>query len=178
MSVLRMTGMFGILWLLHHFGFTCGFSDPSMAGIAPVIFTSICSTALSMFSFTWTKPNTMLDPNNLSLPEEIARGSPICSRFTVALLYSSQVSGDPDFSTSHLDLPMAMETTPVQRKQDQQSYKLMSYAPAKPRILKGHSESVITTPLEVLISLFWFFYLKLLRFIKMTRGCAGDPVLS
>ena len=157
MSVLRMTGMFGILWLIHHFGFTCGFSDPSMAEFIPVIFTSLCSTALSMFSLTQTKPNTMLDPNNLSLPEEIARGSPICFRFPVALLCSPQVSGDPDFSTSHLDLPMAMETTPVQRKQDQQSYKLMSYAPAKPSILKGHSGNVITTSAEFLVSLFWFF---------------------
>ena len=84
MSVLRMTGMFGILWLLHHFGFTCGFSDPSMAEIALVIFTSLCFTALYMFSLTQTKPKTMLDPNFLTLPEEIARDSPIFSRLTVA----------------------------------------------------------------------------------------------
>ena len=53
----------------------------------------------------------------------------------------------------------------------------MRYAPAKPSILKGHSGYVITTSSEFLVSLFWFCYIKLLRFIKMTRDCTGDPVL-
>ena len=124
MSVLRMTGVFGILWLLRHFGFACGFSDPSMAGIAPVIFTSLCSTALFMFFLTQTKPNTMLDPNNCLCLKRYP-GVVLSAPVFLWQYYSSQVSGDPDFSTSHLGLPMAMETTPVQRKQNQQSYELM-----------------------------------------------------
>ena len=53
----------------------------------------------------------------------------------------------------------------------------MSYALANPSILKSYSKNVITASAEFLVILFLFCYIKLLRFIKMTRDCAGDPVL-